>query len=125
MNTQKNQEGGKSQLFISAEEVKKGKTMAVVAHITIIGCLVAIFSNIDSKNKYSGFYIKQAFGIHLLFYALAYFVGMANSWFMTSGFFLCFFILWVYSFVGSLSNDIKVLPAFGVYFQKWFNKLSA
>ncbi|MEC4113786.1 hypothetical protein [Myroides pelagicus] len=114
-----------TKLFIPAQEVKDGKTMAVIAHITVIGCLIAIFMNMDQKNKYAGFYIKQAFGVHLLFYALAYFVGMFDSWMITSAFFLCFFILWVFSFVGALSNEIKVLPTVGVYFQKWFNKLSA
>jgi hypothetical protein len=34
-------------------------------------------------------------------------------------------MLWLYSFIGAVSGEIKVLPKIGVYFQKWFNKLSA
>jgi uncharacterized membrane protein len=80
-------------------EIETGKTMAIVAHITIIGCLVAIFMNIENKNRFSGFYIKQAFGIHVLFYILAYIVGGMNSWFVTGPFYLIFIMLWLYSFI--------------------------
>ena len=50
---------------------KPGKTTAIVAYITIIGCLIAITMNIEPKNAFARFHIRQAFGIHVLFHALA------------------------------------------------------
>ena len=38
------------------KEIKTGKTMAIVSHITIIGCLIAIFMNLEPKNRFAGFY---------------------------------------------------------------------
>lgn len=48
-----------------------GKTTAVVAYITIVGCLIAITMNIEPKNTFARFHIRQAFGIHILFHVLA------------------------------------------------------
>ncbi|MGL4582956.1 MAG: hypothetical protein ACRCVU_08245 [Flavobacterium sp.] len=107
------------------KEIETGRTMAVVAHLTIIGCLIAIFMNLDPKNRFSGFYIKQSFGIWLFFYALAYTVGNFNSWAVSGPFYFCFIIIWAYSFIGAVSKEVKPLPEVGVYFQKWFDKLSA
>lgn len=106
-------------------ENETGKTMAILSHLTIIGCLVAIFMNLDPKNKFAGFYIKQTFGIHILFYMLAYFIGITDTWLVTIPFYICFFILWIYSFLGAVNGEIKPLPKIGVYFQKWFDKISA
>ena len=109
----------------NTKEIETGKVTAIIAHLTIVGCIIAIFMNIDPKNRYAGFYIKQAFGIHLIFFMLAYTVGGVNSWLVTGPFYLCFIILWAYSFIGAVSGEIKPLPKIGVYFQKWFDKLSA
>lgn len=109
----------------SHKEIESGKTTAIVAHLTIIGCIIAIFMNLDPKNKYSGFYIKQAFGLHLVFFLFSYTIGNVNSWMVTIPFWLCFFIMWVYSFIGAISGEINVVPKIGLYFQKWFDKLSA
>lgn len=106
-------------------EIEAGKKIAIAAHLTIVGCIIAIFMNMDLKNKYAGFYIKQAFGIHLVFFMFSYTVGAADSWMVTVPFYLCFFILWVYSFTGAINGEINVLPKIGLYFQKWFDKLSA
>lgn len=107
------------------KEIKTGKTVAIVSHITIIGCLIAIFMNLEPKNRFAGFYIKQSFGIWLFFYALAYTAGRFDSWMISGPFYFCFFLLWVYSFAGAINSEIKPLPKIGVYFQKWFDKLSA
>ncbi len=109
----------------SSADATNPKVIAIVAHLTIIGCLAAIFMNLDNKDRFAGFYIKQTFGIHLLFYALAYFVGFFDSWMISGSFFVCAFILWLYSFLGAVSSELKLIPILGESFQKWFNKLSA
>lgn len=107
------------------KEIETGKTVAIVAHMTILGCLVAIFMNIEPKNRFSGFYIKQAFGLTILFFALGSMASRFDTWLISGPFYFCFFILWVYSFIGAASGEIKPIPKIGVYFQKWFDKLSA
>ncbi|WP_410881422.1 hypothetical protein [Myroides sp. DW712] len=109
----------------TAKEIESGKNMALASHLTILGCMIVIFMNIEPKNKYTGFYIKQTFGLHLMFYVFAYFVGNIDSLFATVPFYICFIVLWFYSFLGSVQGEIRVLPGIGGYFQKWFDKLSA
>lgn len=104
--------------------VEQGKTTAIIGYITIIGTIIAIFMNMETKNPFAGFHIRQAFGIHLSFYVLAYFVGYADSWIVSSAFFIFFFVLWAYGLVGALQNEMKTIPILGEYFQKWFKNLA-
>lgn len=104
--------------------VEQGKTTAIISYITIIGTIIAIFMNLETKNPFAGFHIRQAFGIHLAFYVLAYFVGYADSWMVSSAFFIFFFVLWAYAIVGAFQNEMKVTPLLGEYFQKWFKNLA-
>ncbi|MCC9044205.1 hypothetical protein LNQ81_16155 [Myroides sp. M-43] len=107
------------------KEIETGRTMAVVAHLFILGTLIAIFMNIEPKNRFSGFYIKQAFGLTLFFFALGSIASNFDTWLISGPFYFCFITLWAYSFIGAVSGEIKPLPKIGVYFQKWFDKLSA
>ncbi len=112
-------------LHFTAKEIEKGKNMAIASHLTILGCMIAIFMNIEPKNRFAGFYIRQTFGLHLMFYIFGYFVSNMDSLFATVPFYLCFIVLWFYSFIGALQGDVRAIPIVGVYFQKWFEKLSA
>lgn len=103
----------------------EGKTTAIIAHFTIIGAIIAIFMNQEPRNTFAGFYIKQAFGIHIVFYALAYFIGYFDSWMISSAFFLFIFIFWTYSFIGVLQGIYHTVPVLGPKFQIWFKNLSA
>ena len=109
---------------VNKNGMPEGKKIALAAHLTIIGCLIAMFMNMEPKNKFAGYYIKQTLGLHLLFYVLAYFVGYFDSWMISSSFFVCAFILWIYSFVGAVSGEIKEVPILGASFQKWFKNVS-
>lgn len=110
---------------INNSDIKTGKIMAIVAHLSILGCIIAIFMNIEPRNKYAGFYIKQSFGLQLFFYAVAAVIGGFDSYLISIPFYVCFIVLWVYSFIGAVSEKINILPGVGTYFQKWFDKLSA
>ncbi|SHI75483.1 Uncharacterized membrane protein [Mesonia phycicola] len=108
----------------TSEEIKHGKSNAIVAYFTIIGCIIAIFMNMESKNKFASFHIKQALGIHILYFLLLALVSGFNSWLITFSFWLFVFILWVYGFIGALQGRKTIIPLVGEYFQKWFNKLA-
>jgi len=46
-------------------EIMDGKTKAIVAHITIIGWIVAIVINSNDKDEFAGYYIRQLLGLYL------------------------------------------------------------
>ena len=101
-----------------------GKTTAVVAYITIIGCLIAITMNIEPKNAFARFHIRQAFGIHVLFHALAILLTYAGIVYLSFLIYIFYLVIWVYGFLQALNEKMKPLPVVGEYFQKWFTFIS-
>lgn len=100
--------------------IKEGKTTAIIAYLTLIGALIAMTMNMEPKNEFARFHTRQAFGLHLMFHAFALF---SSVWFNAYGLYalyLCYFILWIYGFLGALNEKKQMVPIVGSYFQKWF-----
>ncbi len=97
-----------------------GKTTAIVAYLTIIGAVIALFMNMEPKHSFARFHTRQAFGLHLLFHGFAIFSSVWFNQYALYGLYLCYIVLWVYGFLGALSNKEQMAPAIGPYFQKWF-----
>ncbi|MDX1318230.1 hypothetical protein [Xanthomarina gelatinilytica] len=99
----------------SNEVLKDGKTIAIIAHMTIIGWLIAFVMNHNAKNAYASFYIRQSLGIMLgiLIFSFVPVIG----WIVNVG----FFILWIISLIGSLSGELRHIPFLGNQFQEWFH----
>ena len=74
------------------------KNNAIIAYLTIIGSVIAIFMNQDDeKNEFVSFHIRQALGLFLSFFLLGYFVGSVDSWTATSAFYIFYFVgLWIF-----------------------------
>lgn len=101
---------------------KDGKLAAIITHITFIGPIIAYFINMDDKDEFGSFYIRQSVGILCLFLVIGALIGaVPNAW-AAYGFILFIFILWVYSFIGALTNQYRLLPVIGIYFQQWFRR---
>ena len=106
------------------ENLDKSKNTAIIAYLTIIGSVIAIFMNQEeNKSEFASFHIRQALGLFISFFLLGYFVGYANSWTTTSAFYLFYFILWIFGFSGALQGQKKELPLVGGFFQNLFKNL--
>ncbi|WP_297333073.1 hypothetical protein [Flavobacterium sp.] len=103
--------------------VEEGKTIAIVSYLTIFGSVIAIVMNNDKKNIFASFHIRQALGIILLFFTLGYPIGYFDSWMVSSAFYLFFFILWIYGFIGAVQGQMYLVPVLGPFFQKIFKGL--
>ena len=104
--------------------MKSTNNTAILSYFTIFGTIYAYYKNQDSsKTKFNSFHIRQALGIFLSFFLLGYFVGNFNSWAITSAFYLFYFILWIYGFVGALQNQKREIPLLGKFFQNTFKNL--
>lgn len=102
------------------ETVQKGKTLAFVSYLTIIGTLIAFFMNQDTKNPFTFFHIRQALGLWLLEMALGYIVGGFDSWMVTVPFWIFFGVLFLYGIIGALAGKLNCVPLVGPLFQKLF-----
>lgn len=105
---------------MNEQEIKNGKTMAIVAYLTIVGSLIAITMNMEPKNSFARFHIRQAFGLHIAFMGFAIFLSVWFNEYAWYGLYVFYFILWWYGFLGAISNKSQEVPLVGSYFQKWF-----
>lgn len=90
-----------------------GKTKAIVAHITVIGWIIAYITNTQERDELAAFYIRQTLGIWVLM-LLTFLPGI--RWIV----YIIGFVFWVLSLLGSLTGEAKPLPVVGEYFQDWF-----
>ncbi|NOY95773.1 MAG: hypothetical protein GXO81_05240 [Chlorobi bacterium] len=94
-----------------------GKTKAIVAHITLIGWLIALVINSSEKDEFASYYIRQTLGIFILGIVLAWIPYIkVIAWIIV-------FIFWILSLIGSIQGEKKETPFVGQYFQDWFKAL--
>ncbi|MCF8328018.1 MAG: hypothetical protein K9I29_06950 [Bacteroidales bacterium] len=94
------------------------KTKAIVAHITIIGWIIAlVINNSEQKDEFTSYYIRQLLGIYLGGFILSLIpaLGMIIS--------IIFIVFWVMSLIGAVQGEMKETPWIGPYFQDWFKSL--
>lgn len=102
-----------------------GKTVAIVAYITLIGWIIALVMNSSNKTSLGGFHIRQALGLIIvaicvaiiripLFFIpfLGWGVGLALS--------IGVLIFWILGLVSAANSEEKPLPLIGDMFQNWF-----
>jgi len=94
-----------------------GKNVAIIAHITIIGWIIALVMNNSSKTEFGSFYIRQVLGIFLfaLVFSIIPFVNLMVG--------LIALIMWIMSLISSLNGEMKPVFLLGDKFQDWFKGL--
>ena len=99
------------------------KTKSIVAHITLIGWVIALVMNQSDKGANTSFYLRQNLG--LLIVAIAGSVlGMLTINIVGTIISIAILVLWVLSLVGALSGEQKPSPVVGDMFQQWFKGIS-
>jgi len=94
-----------------------GKNVAIIAHITFIGWIIAIVMNSSNKTEFGSFYIRQVLGIFLLAFVLSI-IPIVNlfAWILA-------LVMWVMSLISSLNGEMKPVFLLGDKFQDWFKAL--
>jgi uncharacterized membrane protein len=93
------------------------KTKAIVAHLTIIGWIIALVINSGQKEELASYYIRQTLGLYL--------IGIVLGWIPVIGWILWIvvFVFWILSLIGAINGEMKETPIVGKYFQDWFKSL--
>ncbi|MUP45836.1 hypothetical protein E0K83_08760 [Gramella sp. BOM4] len=102
----------------------QAKTTAVVSYITIVGTIIAYFMNLDPKDPFASFHIRQAFGIHITFYLIGALVSMFDQGIIVGAFYVFFFVLWGYGLLNAIKGEMREVPILGPLFQKWFSTIT-
>lgn len=103
--------------------IEEGKQMAIISYITIIGLVIAISMNSDTKNEFARIHIRQALGLSILFYTISFFIGYFDSWMVSGSFYVFFIVLWVFGLTNAIQSEHKPIPLLGDYFQDWFKNI--
>jgi hypothetical protein len=90
------------------------KTKSALSHLTPIGWLIALIVNNIKRDSLTSFYLRQTLGIYLCF---------IMSWFIPEYYIFVWgflFVLYTYSFIGTVKQSPIPIPLLGNLFQKWF-----
>ncbi len=94
------------------------KSKAIVAHITLIGWIVALVLNQnENKDEFTSFYIRQMLGLLIIW--------IITPWIPILGWivWIAAVVFWVISLIGAAGGELKPVPILGQHFQEWFKSL--
>ncbi|GGD97887.1 DUF4870 domain-containing protein [Planktosalinus lacus] len=97
-----------------------GKTIGIIAYITLIGWVVAILMNSNKKNDYASFHIRQMLGLILLSILVSVLSMYVNLGVFGTILSVLILVLWIIGFVGAIQGERKLVPIIGENFQEWF-----
>lgn len=105
-------------------EIEEGKTMAIIAYITIFGLLAAFIMNNDKRNPFAKYHIRQSLGLGLvgasfMLLNIIPFLGTIISLIL----FPVLLIFWIIGLLYAIQGKEKAIPLLGDYFQEWFKTL--
>ena len=102
--------------------VKQGKTFAIVAYLWWIGLIIAFIVNMNRRNEFTSFHIRQAFGLNIASIAaglVSEYISGTVGWIL--GAFV--FVLWILGILYAIQEKEKTVPVIGDLFQDWFKSL--
>lgn len=104
----------------SEEVVFQGKTIAIISYLTLIGLIVAFVLNMDKKNTFASYHIRQSLGIGLTGFALAMFnIVPILGWLLSIIGFIVLFVLWITGLLSALNGKEKPVFLLGEKYQEW------
>jgi uncharacterized membrane protein len=105
------------------DTIDKGKTAAITSYILIVGVLIAISMNSETKNPFAAFHIRQSLGLSISFIGIGSIVSSFESPMITYPFWIFIIVLWSYGFMTAIRGEMINIPLIGNYFQKWFKSI--
>ncbi|SDI08622.1 DUF4870 domain-containing protein [Winogradskyella thalassocola] len=102
----------------------EGKSIAIIAYITIVGLIIAFVMNNDKKNQFAKYHITQSLGLALSGLTLGV-IGLVPvlGWLINIiGVFVLLY-MWIMGLINAINEIEKPLPFLGTHYIKWFNNL--
>jgi uncharacterized membrane protein len=100
--------------------IEEGKTAAITSYILIVGVMIAISMNSETKNPFASFHIRQALGLTVTFLSLGMIVSNFDSLMISATMWIFVSVLWTYGIFTAIRGEMKPLPLLGKLFQKTF-----
>ena len=103
--------------------IDEGKTLGLVAYLTLFGTLIAFFMNKDKRNPFTAFHIRQGLGLGLMYIVIAFVISSLDSMMISMSFWIFFSVLYLYGIYGAITGKLNKIPLLGDLFQKAFNTI--
>ncbi|MCL5128481.1 MULTISPECIES: hypothetical protein [unclassified Algibacter] len=108
---------------MTTQDIETGRKNAIISYLTLIGVIIAYYLNNENKSAFASFHIRQSLGLWLTFFALGRIAGSFDSWYISSGFYLFFAVLFIFGFSNAIGKKAEPVPLVGNLYQKLFAKL--
>lgn len=99
---------------LSSDNPNHGKNVAIIAHITIIGYIIALIMHSNNKSEIGAFYLRQLLGLWVATMILG-FIPIIGCFALPVG--ILFVIL---SLIPAINGEMKPVFGVGELFQDWF-----
>lgn len=111
---------------MNQQAAEDGRTLSVIAYLTIFGAVIALIMNNERKNPFTAFHVRQGLGLCLSYMLIGYFlfIGNIQNHMVYISFWICFGILFLYGIIGAISGKTNKVPVLGAFFQKLFSGLN-
>lgn len=108
---------------MTEQTIQEGRTMAIVSYFTFVGLIIAIIMNLDKKNAFTTFHIRQMLGLIILLIFSNLTEAYVNSWLGTI-FWVITFVSWIFGLYHAVKSEAKPIPFIGEKFQEWFQNIN-
>jgi hypothetical protein len=99
------------------------KTKAIISHIPVLGWVIALVINMNQKEEYASFYIRQNLGFMVAWFVVSVFMWFPIiNWIAWIGY-VVVGIFWLMSLIWAVTDVMKPIPWLGKQFQEWFKSL--
>ena len=105
------------------QTIQEGKTLAIVSYLTFVGLIIAIIMNLEKKNPFTLFHIRQMLGLIIMLISSNIVEAYVNSWLGTS-FWIITFVCWIFGMFHAFNGEAKPIPYLGEKFQEWFRNIN-
>jgi uncharacterized Tic20 family protein len=108
---------------------QQDKTVAIVAHFSLIGWIIALVMHGNNKTSIGAFYIRQMLGLFLLTFVsyliciplMFVFIGLILIWVVWIG----AIVFWIMSLINAINGVEKPIPVLGKQFDEWFKGVAS
>ena len=112
------------------QDAEKGKTVAILSYITIIGWIIAIILHNSDKTKFGAYHLRQGLGLFLLSVAVSFlliglfmFIHFGAFW-ISSLIRLGILALVVIGIINAVNLKKQPLPVVGELFNNMFSGIN-
>lgn len=110
----------------SEVQIIEGKTIGIIAYLTVVGLIIAFVMNSEKKNEYAAYHIRQVLGLALTGLAL----GVVSiipflGWFISIIGAVLILIMWISGLMNALNGKAKPMPMpiLGKKYEEWLKNV--